>query len=143
MRVEASWSGHTYKDKTGVEYKVVVDVTVTNVGTEKKNADAPNRIHIESNIKGGRDFVITLGGIDRGSWSPSTHPVVRAHEFGHLIGLGDDYYRVTGLPKPGHDGHLMGGGRMPWGVDQHEVIDVVGRYMKKYNQSGKSSFRVH
>jgi len=144
--IETTWNGQTYTDpETQIDYTITVDVTVTNVGSKKENATASNRIHITSDIKDGRDFVFTAGRVDKGSWEPFTHAMVRAHEFGHLVGLPDDYSRKTGLPKEGHVGHLMAGGA-PYSkqrIAQHEIIDVVGSSVRKFNRTGKISFRLH
>ncbi|MGQ0803360.1 MAG: hypothetical protein ACT4PI_05795 [Actinomycetota bacterium] len=62
-------------------------------------------------------------------------PTVVAHEFGHLMGLGDD--RKDGAPKNGRDGTMMVGG-VP-GVDVNVVqridkvlIDRLGSIIERY-----------
>lgn len=60
---------------------------------------------------------------------------VVAHEFGHLLGLGDD--REGGAPKSGRDGTMMVGG-VP-GVDlsklpkiDKDLVDRIGRVIEKH-----------
>jgi hypothetical protein len=65
-------------------------------------------------------------------------PTVVAHEFGHLMGLGDD--RANGAPKNGRDGTVMVGG-VP-GVDPNvvqkidqDLVDRIGEAIKKHREN--------
>jgi hypothetical protein len=61
-------------------------------------------------------------------------PTVVAHEFGHLMGLGDD--RANGVATPGREGTLMVGGargvdpNQPLTIDQ-DLIDRIGKVIEQ------------
>lgn len=59
-----------------------------------------------------------------GDWRENAGGNVAAHEFGHLLGLDDDY-TDTGGTNAGHVGHMMGDMSQ---VDQHEIDDVLERW---------------
>jgi hypothetical protein len=73
--------------------------------------------------RGFRSNVNAIGGW-QGNWAASDGGWVAAHEFGHMIGLGD-HYSLSNPTNPcsGHRGHLMG---QFWGVlQQHELDDMI------------------
>jgi hypothetical protein len=64
-------------------------------------------------------------------------PTVVAHEFGHLLGLGDD--RENGKPKNGRDGTVMVGGAEGVDVNVMQEIDIdlldrIGEVLKHTKQ---------
>lgn len=69
-------------------------------------------------------------------------PAVIAHEFGHLMGLGDD--RENGHAKNGRDGTLMVGGvpgvdpTRPLRIDQNLIDRIAGQIKKALEDKGKS-----
>ena len=132
--IEGIWSGSSFTDPdTGTKYEVVVEVSVRAVAS-RKAATAPNRIQIVGS-RGNRDSVNTFGRVDTGRWSNVAEADVRAHEFGHLLGLPDDYDEFPKYqPHTGHDGHLMAGslsGKRPWLLDDHEIQDAFQPAFKK------------
>jgi hypothetical protein len=146
--IESEWSGQTYLDpQTGNKYSIEVDVTVRNVGTEKEKATGENRIKIDSmkDKADQRDWVSTFGRVDTGTWKPGSDSKTRAHEWGHLMGLADDYNSRSFQPNPGHRGHLMAGGvpRNEIKIAEHEVKDVVAKPVSTYDEKGKTVFRLH
>jgi len=146
--IEEEWNGQTYTDPdTGTEYTVQVDATVRNVGENKKDATADNKIKIDKSVE--RSFVNTLGRVDTGKWNPGAGKKVFAHEGGHLLGLRDDYKdRRTpngkvSVPKPGHAGHLMATSQ--GSVAPHAIRDAVGPPVRRHNRIGEkqSTHRLH
>jgi len=76
-----------------------------------------------------------------------------AHEIGHLMGLGDDYYHERGLghaegdPMPGREGTLMAGGHESQGtlIDQNladRLADIVNK-VAKLPQCWQGTLREH
>jgi len=61
-----------------------------------------------------------------GGWKDNVDDVV--HEFGHLLGLRDDYDLETGVPFPGREGTMMDGG----GPVDRNLVKRVGDLARPY-----------
>jgi RHS repeat-associated protein len=135
--IEAEWTNKVYIDpKTKDAYKVIVDVEVRSAGKTRPRG-AENAIEIMSSPTYRSRVNFTR---NSGRWGAHEHRLVYAHEFGHLMGLPDDYRGDAA--KPGHEGHMMAGGSKKWEVHEHEIADVVGRSVAKFKKTQRTSFKL-
>lgn len=97
--------GHVFELSVDLSYDAFnPDIVITaRRDMPKRSGSLPFRSHAEV---GGRNL----------TWWVYDEPATAAHEFGHILGLGDTYDQSTGQPFPGHENDLMGSsnGRVHW-----------------------------
>ena len=145
-KIENAWKG-TYKDKKGVEWTITTKASVevydplTGPLLAKSGYAPPNSLRIAPDI--GRAFFDEPRMPD-GYWSGVPHTrsgqmnsslKAAAHEAGHMLGLGDDYYEDTMTAVPGHETHLMGGASTTSTHAGQDELDKLGGYVISTGQS--------
>ena len=121
-QIEEKWNAQTWRyGCCTVKFKANVNYR-NQVGSRGISDDNLIAISTDPEL---RSYVDAVGG-NTGRWTADNRRGTDwrfAHEAGHLMGLDDDYNEQTGLPNPGHAGHMMAGWDMP--VHQHEVEDML------------------
>ena len=158
--IESTWNGHFYKC-----YRLIVQVDVT--ATTSRFSVDPNRIgvRVDRSVETIRSWVEPTWGskvdmitgdnwqsndpadrvnVDNGTLHPTTWayppgaPHTYAHEFGHVLGLDDQYVEGTWGPKPGAPSDLMWSTQTSF-IDQTTIDRVVERNRDRlFDTQGKA-----
>ncbi len=122
--VTSTGNGHTYRISctANVAYRAEnasANGNAVQVQVVRQGANAASAVHVP--LFGARYLIFNL---DRGTdWTP-------AHEFGHLLGLGEHYHRTTtgSDPDRGWEGNIMGDRASGSTVDYRNAEELLNLY---------------